>query len=251
MDRLATICLAVAIALAMTSTAGADAISSSTAVFDWSTFDFSYSSGILDSVQYGSFSWAEVEDKDTSKVYYDDSQFAWEDTSAQASIPNALAKAWTTFTEVGEKVNADTTGQGLFWAQSAAQAGRWVEFVTVGAGTLTVSVDYSLEQTLDTQVFGDMAFGNADVSLYVHNFTKHVSASYWDEILWEVVDGDSFYDYKSGTLTGSMYFADDNYGRLDASVSNSARVESVSAPAAFLLGILGLGVAGIKLRKFA
>jgi hypothetical protein len=255
MDRLATICLAAAIALAMTPSAGADATSSSQAVLDWTTLSYDYTGGAfsIDWLFSGSFSETSAEDKNSALSTDDMSSPGWASTSAEAAVPNALAEAWTSDLQVAEVVYAATTGQGLFWAESWANAKRRgaFQFEADGDGTLTVSIDYVLVQTLETQTMGDVAEGYSAVELSLTNWTAFEFTDDSDDLWGEAADGDILFEGRFGTLTASLDFTDGDYGELWMEVDNEAYVESVPAPAAVLLSVLGLGVAGIKLRKYA
>lgn len=256
MDKLRTLCLAIGLALAVTSIASADATSTSKAVLDWTTFSCQYTGTSINWVSRGSVSNTGAEDRNSPRVLDQMLLEGWVDTSAKASVPNAWGAAWTTDWEVGEEVYADTAHQGVFSALSLAVAGRGGYFEAVGDGTLTASVDYSLEQVLTTEVIGDYAVGLAVAWLDLRNYNTRESDDDGDDIqgLAYYDAGPSFFDFfdsKSGTLTVSLAFSDGDTGEFVAAVENIAGVQSIPAPGAALLGIIGLGVAGVKLRKFA
>ena len=237
MRKLITIGVAIGITLAMTSIAGAVATSNSKAVLDWSTFSYSYTGTDLDWCDASSVSSAGAADKNSSAVEHYDFSSDWGNTSATASVPNAWGNAWTTTGEVGEEAYADTTGQGLFWAHSYAAAVRYTGgFEVVGDGTLTVSIQYRLEQSLTTETIGDFAAGILFAAIRADNNNSGNSDVVGDELMYVVADGDSFSDSRYGTLTASLEFSDGDTGYVSGLAVGEAYVESIPAPGAFLLG---------------
>jgi hypothetical protein len=250
MRKLITIGVAIGATLGMTSIAGGVATANSKGALDWSTFSYSYTGTNLYWYDALSYPWATAEDRDSPYVKDEDYSLDWGDTSATTSVPNASANAWTTTDQVAEEAYADTTGQGLFWAYADAAANRGGGFEVVGNGTLTVSIDYRLEQTLTTETIGDYAFCYLMAALGVEKNNSPPGDSVYDELYNAVTDGASFSDSRYGTLTLSSDFLDGDIGAVSAYVVGLVHVEStIPTPGAFILASIGVGLVGWLRRR--
>ena len=256
MKKLVTMCFTAGLVLVVTQLAGAAAISNSTAVFDWGSLWIEFKADpVVEVTQINWSSWQSgsqtgADNLNGDSDYADEELSGLVDTSASAVVPYASGAAWTTDSEVGETVEADTAGQGPFEASSWAYAWRWGIFTATGSGIMTVKVNYSLEQTLSTDLAGDVAEGYSQVSLSLNNWDTGDDYGDSAEIVGgPVADGASFFDSRNGSFTVQGYFFDGDTGGLLLDVYNDASVVSVT-PEPATLGLLAMGGLVMLRRKW-
>ncbi len=160
-------------------------------------------------------------------------------------------QAWTNDTEVGQEAYAGTTGQQVpFWAESEADAGRSGEFIVAGDGTFTASIDFNLEQILNTETMCDLAIGFSKASFLLENKT---TSTIDDD--YAIVFSDAFGGPSSNmqmcidTFTVSLDFSDGDIGYIGADALSDAYVGSIPAPGAIVLGSIGVGLVGWMRRR--
>ncbi len=117
---------------------------------------------------------------------------------------------------------------------------------------MTASVDYTLQQTLAAGT-GETANGFTSAGLTIkddHDFLRGRASLIAGG---PVSDGGYFTETRSGTLTVSVEVPDGGIGYVELWALTSAKaegsVETVPVPSALLLGSIGLGIAGRKLRR--
>ena len=194
----------------------------------------------------------------------------WVDTNMLAEVNNALGYGWTGAeappevleididNAIGELVWAHANGINTEEAHSWARAECYQEFMANQSGTLTISVDYFLNQDLDTDYLNDYAYGFSYAELGLVYFDGSVDSIDNAELEEEVWDENTLSQISNGILTASLWFEQGDEGVLWGFVENKADVyseysEPIPEPATLaLLGSLATGlfsVASLK-KKF-
>ncbi|MDY6839836.1 MAG: hypothetical protein SWH78_17900 [Thermodesulfobacteriota bacterium] len=209
----------------------ASSFSSSTATVDWTTWYF-WTDGSLE------IEWAHLEDNVGARAWNSinpeleeeevlDEVIPWGTTSASTSVVGATGEGWTFPGEVGGSALAQAVP--VPWSVSDGGGARYVGFdILGGAGYVHVSVDYYLEQDMQSETPGDYADGYAMAGLYIGNDPQPDYGPYLDEasLTNRVWNGMNKTDSLTGTLSGSYYFefssTGENYGKTFVDVGTLA-----------------------------
>jgi hypothetical protein len=229
----------------------ATSLSNSTATIDWTTLSIA---GIGISFTSQRSSSATLATDDTAIAQDQDSQAGWGNTSAFSSVfipPNATANASTTAVTLFEEVMATADGISTEDAFAHADALRTANFLAMGTGVLTVSVDFSLTQALSTDFVGESSVGFAFAHLFLFNMTSSLSDFDAGVLANSVFDGEDLSLVSSGTLVANLFFNAGNTGSLATGVFNDADVFSPQTgviPEPCTIALLGTGLGLVRLR---
>ncbi len=238
-------------ALAGPASVHAAAVSNSTALLDWGSFEIILDSGMgltwierrEDVVAYADDDYA-FDGPYSDSDYDDTTEWSWGEIGVTASTPYAEGSGWTTTSEVGETVWALADGAPNTYASAWAFADRWVGFEISGSGYVTVNVDYSLDLYVSTDRAGDEAYAYA--SSYIELYSSSGDWDYDEDFLdYAVYDGAGDAFAAGGTLTLSVWFNDGEYGEIYAEVYNDAEVYSAPIPEPSTMLLLGSGLLAV------
>ena len=266
--------LLICVALVFTSgSAQAVSYGTSTAEFDWTSLNITLSGG-LDVDWFWERSESTARHSDPNPIYAPDSEKyqllfgadpTWsQNTSAIYAVPNESGSAYTVSNKVYESVSVTEPGQSA-WAKAGNSAGFYVS----QSGTMTITVDYTLNQnwsadpgdTVDVesvawlQMYSWHLFNPPDWNNKVR--TDPIDYSHSD---WAVYNNGLNYEppgtnghdasYPGGTLTMFFDYTAGQWGSFDIFVQNSAEITQgapVPEPATMLLlgsGLIGLSAIG-------
>jgi hypothetical protein len=181
------------------------------------------------------------------------------DTTASAVILTASALAKTTSLYLFASSTATPPPGVTSWSGVMPPNPDWNRasqewtFKALNAGPVTFTFDSHVMMDLQTALAGEEAYGCYEV---VYALSSELGG--W--VSWPgvsggriVANGDDFFNEEVFTsLSRQLVFAADEGGKLMMQIQIAGSANTVvPAPAAVLLGILGLSVSGLKLRKFA
>jgi hypothetical protein len=138
------------------------------------------------------------------------------------------------------------------------QHGLTYDFTTLANGAVTFNFDLSYTVDLQTAAtaaapYDEYAYGYLIVQVGLYSPSQGWSWEYPVNIQQYMLGGDDFFASESGQpvfVTSPFSFTEGEIGNLVMQIYAYSEAQSVvPVPAAVLLGVLGLGVAGLKLRK--
>ena len=165
-------------------------------------------------------------------------------SSAVSSFGSALAQTTNTSLHAGVAASSDLSSPwGVAWA--SAYQSYWIYADASGlGGTVTITADYEIEQSLTTSAAGDFAGAYSIAYMAIGEWgSGSILAEAYEELGMGVENGADFVDSLSGTMTVSLWFDAGEEGWTETIAYSETYVESIPLPSSVLL--IGLGLTGL------
>jgi len=178
-----------------------------------------------------------------------DLKYPWVNTDAEATASSAMGQAWTDANSL--RAYAKAYDQ----EDASARAKYEGRFMAVENGTLQISVDYTLEQTIHrTDPYYTLGMAYAGLTLGNTSTTDPLNQLDQDEKDWFLLDVSVNRGPAGGTLVASLPFKAYEAGGFTAEVIAAAEAYPcedyvIPTPSAVVLGMLGLCGVGVVRQR--